>query len=74
MLGDEHDLYGGLGSNGAQNTPERVVGTLLEVAGSYSFAGGRPHNLQADAFIGGHSDVVKPQVAYAIAAALAATV
>jgi hypothetical protein len=77
-LGDENDIYGGLGSNGAQNqttTPERVVGTLLDVGGSYPFAGGatssRPYNLLADAFIAGHSDIVKPQVAYAVAVALA---
>ena len=76
-LGDENDLYGGLGSNGAQNqntTPERVVGTLLDVGGSYPFAAGatssRPYNLRADAFIAGHSDIVKPQVAYAVAVAL----
>ena len=73
MVGDEHDLYGGLGSNGAQNTPERVVGTLLDVGGKYTFAGGKPHNLKADALIGGHSDIVKPQVAYAVAQAMAAT-
>ena len=73
-LGDENDIYGGLGSNGAQTqltTPERVTGTLLEVGGSYPFAAGatssKPYNLKADAFIGGHSDIVKPQVAFAVA-------
>lgn len=77
-LGDENDIYGGMGSNGAQNqntTPERVVGTLLDVGGSYPFAGGatssKPYNLLADAYIGGHSDIVKPQVAYAVSVALA---
>jgi hypothetical protein len=77
-LGDENDLYGGLGSNGAQNddtTPERVVGTLLDVGGAYPFAAGptssKLYNLKADAFIGGHSDIVKPQVGYALAVAMA---
>ena len=70
-LGDENDLYGGLGSNGAQHTPERVPGTLLEVGGSYPFAASatssKLYNLQADAFIGGHSDIANPQVAFALA-------
>jgi hypothetical protein len=77
-LGDENDLYGGLGSNGAQNdacAPERVAGTLLDVGGQYPFASGatcgRLYNLKSDAFIGGHSDIVKPQVGYAIAVAMA---
>ena len=77
-LGDENDIYGGLGSNGAQSqvtTPERVTGTLLDVGGAYPFAAGatssRPYNLKADAFIGGHSDIVKPQVAFAVATGLA---
>ncbi len=76
-LGDENDIYGGLGSNGAQTqltTPERVTGTLLDVGASYPFAGGatssKPYNLKADAFIGGHSDIVKPQVGFAVATAM----
>lgn len=76
-VGDANDIYGGLGSNGAQNqntTPERVVGTMLDVGGAYSFAAGvtcsKPHNLLADAFISGHSDIVKPQVGYAVAVAM----
>jgi len=73
-LGDENDIYGGLGSNGAQTqvtTPERVTGTLLEVGGSYPFApaatSSKPYNLKADAFIAGHSDIVNPQVGFAVA-------
>lgn len=77
-LGDENDLYGGLGSNGAQNatsTPECGVGTLLDVGGVYPFSTGstcgKLYNLKSDAFIGGHSDIVKPQVGYAVAMAMA---
>ena len=77
-MGDANDIYGGLGSNGAQNqdtTPERVVSTLFDVGGAYPFAAGatssKPYNLLADTFISGHSDIVKPQVAYAISVALA---
>jgi len=78
-LGDENDLYGGLGSNGAQNqftTPERVVGTLLDVGGSYAFGAGvsssKLFNLKADGFIAGHSDIVKPQVGFAVAMGMSA--
>ena len=77
-LGDENDIYGGLGSNGAQNadtTPERVTGTLLDVGGSYPFAAGstssKPYNLLADRFIHEHSDIVHPEIAYAQATAMA---
>ncbi len=77
-LGDENDLYGGLGSNGAQTaqtTPERVVGTLLECGGDYPFAAGETsaklYNLRADTFVSGHSDIVKPQIGYAVAVAMA---
>jgi hypothetical protein len=79
MVGDENDIFGGLGSNGAQTgvtTKERVLGALQAVGGAYPFAAApkpsTPYNLRADAFIGGHSDIVKPEVAYAEAVAMAA--
>lgn len=65
-LGDEHDKYGGLGRNGAQVTPEAINGELLNVNANYAFQPGKVHNLNSDAFIGGHSDIAKPQVAYAV--------
>jgi hypothetical protein len=78
-LGDENDIYGGLGSNGtqtAQTTPERVMGTLLGVGQTYSFAGGvkasTPCNLKSDQFISGHSDIQKPEVAFLFTTAMAA--
>jgi len=76
-LGDENDIYGGLGSNGAQTaetTPERVVGTLLSAGSAYPFSSGGTcghlYNLKADQFISGHSDIVSPAVGYAIATAM----
>lgn len=79
-IGDENDLYGGLGSNGAQTaetTRERVAGTLLPVGGEYPFAAGHtpstPFNLRADQFISGHSDIVGPEVGFAIATAIASS-
>jgi hypothetical protein len=78
-LGDENDLYGGLGSNGAQNqstTPERIVGMLLDVGKPYAFGTGpassKLYNLRADAFIAGHSDIVNPQVGFAVAMGMSA--
>ena len=72
-LGDENDIFGGMGSNGAQTpktTPEAIKGTLLAVGGAYPFTAGPTHgklyNLQGDAFISGHSDVTSEAVAYAI--------
>jgi hypothetical protein len=74
-LGDRNDPFGGIGRNGAQNTPEAVDGELLALdAGSYAFeAGKRVFNLGADAFITGHSDICKPEVARAVLAAVART-
>jgi len=73
-LGDENDIYGGLGSNGTQtgsSTPERVMATLLPVGQTYAFATGvkasTPCNLKSDTYIHGHSDICKPEVAYLMA-------
>jgi len=54
-IGDANDRYGGIGSNGAQNTPEHVNATLANM--SYQFSAGHIYNLQADAVISGHSEV-----------------
>jgi hypothetical protein len=80
-LGDENDIYGGLGSNGAQTadtTPERVAGTLLGVGATYPWAkavkASVPYNLKADEFIKSHSDIVKPEAAYALTIAMTAPI
>jgi hypothetical protein len=74
-LGDETDVYGGIGRNGAvkMKTAEFVKGTLLSASGVYQFVPKKVHNLQADAFIGDHSDVKGPQVAHAILSAVEST-
>jgi len=72
-LGDKNDKYGGLGRNGAQKTPEASDGTLLKVGGAYQFEAGKLHNLNADAFIKGHSDICHNEVAYAVLTAVAMT-
>jgi hypothetical protein len=70
-VGDENDIYGGMGSNGAQKTPEAQPDTdLLDVGGKYHFAPKKVANLHADKYVSGHSDVHSPQVANAIYAAI----
>jgi len=72
-FGDENDPYGGIGRNGAIKTPEAIKGTLLAANSAYVFAGGSIYNLNADAFIGDHSDICRPQVAWALASSIAKT-
>jgi hypothetical protein len=78
-LGDANDIFGGLGSNGTQTndtTPEGVPGTLLPVGQGYPFGTGlhssTPYNLKADDFIKGHSDIQKPEVAFALTVTMTA--
>jgi hypothetical protein len=65
-IGDANDPYGGLGRNGAQHTPEATDGDLQAVGSSYSFTAGNIANLKADTIIMEHSDIVHPEVAYAL--------
>jgi hypothetical protein len=76
-LGDANDRFGGLGSNGTQtqtSTPEGVPGTLLAVGSAYPFATkgtpSTPYNLKADVFIKDHSDIVHPEIGYALSVAI----
>jgi hypothetical protein len=72
-FGDEHDVFGGLGRNGAQKMEqgEVVVGRLMPQGSTYSFAPGTFFNLEASDFIKGHSDVTGREVAYAVCRAIA---
>ena len=72
-VGDANDLYGGIGRNGAQKTPEALPGHLLDIGGAYTWRPGAAHNLLADKFISSHSDVTGHQVAYALLSALTTT-
>lgn len=69
-LGDEHDTYGGLGSNGAQATPERVPGDMHAPGQPYQFSSNHVYNLKADPYVSGHSDIANDAVAYAILSAV----
>jgi len=72
-LGDASDPYGGMGRNGAQKTPESVERELLAVGGDYGeLTAGKVYNLNADAFIHGHSDIAKDEVAHALLSAVGA--
>ncbi len=68
-IGDANDRYGGLGRNGARHTAEASDGNLLPEGAPYAFAPGRIHNLQADDIIQAHSDIVKPETAWALLSA-----
>jgi hypothetical protein len=72
-IGDKNDKYGGIGSNGAQKTPEATDEILLDVGKAYKFKAGKLHNLNSDAIIKGHSDICHKEVAYAILNAVATT-
>jgi hypothetical protein len=72
-VGDARDLYGGIGRNGAVKTPEAEFGTLGPTRAKYSFKRGTVYNLLADSFIADHGDVHKPEVANALAQAIATT-
>ncbi|HEX4931569.1 MAG TPA: hypothetical protein VFV33_00235, partial [Gemmatimonadaceae bacterium] len=72
-LGDENDKYGGIGRNGAQKTPEVTPHELLPVTQQYAFNAGGVYNLDANAVITGHSDICRPEVAHALASAIAST-
>jgi hypothetical protein len=74
VLGDKNSVYGGIGRNGAQRTPEAVEGNLLSVGGSYNFVKGKVYNLNAlnaaGDLIKSHGDVRNRDVAYAILSAI----
>jgi hypothetical protein len=72
-FGDENDVFGGLGRNGAQQmeTGETVPGNLLPIGSSYTFQAGKFFNLEASPFIKGHSDITGKEVAQAIRRAVA---
>jgi hypothetical protein len=72
-IGDANDPFGGIGRNGAQHTPEANNGKLGAVGSAYAFSGGQLYNLNADPLIMGHSDICKPEVAYAVLTSVATT-
>lgn len=71
-LGDEHDQYGGMGGNGAQDTPESVKADLNSPGVAYQLQVGKVYNLKSDRFIANHSDVTNEAVTFAIWSAVSA--
>ncbi len=69
-LGGPNDEYGGLGRNGAQKTDNSQFLTLQTVGTNYGFKSHVANNLNADNVIQGHSDICKPEIAYAFLRAL----
>lgn len=72
-LGDASDPYGGLGRNGAQGTPEASEQDFGKPGTSYAFKGGRVYNMNGEMLILDHSDIIHPETAYALLAAVAAS-
>ena len=72
-IGDANDPFGGIGRNGAQHTPEASTITLPAVGSASTYVAGKLHNLNADSVIFGHSDICKPEVAYALLSSVALT-
>jgi hypothetical protein len=74
-FGDENDQFGGIGRNGAvkMKPDEFSAGTLLAESADYHFVAKKVHNLRADQFIHGHSDIENRQVANAILSAVNTT-
>lgn len=66
-IGDANSPYGGLGSNGAQHTPEaRSDVPLQDVTAVYQFEDHIVYNLLADRYISSHGDVANVQTANAV--------
>ena len=72
-IGDENDLYGGMGANGAQKTPGASTRFTLNGGSPFAFLPGGVYNLNADNTIHEHSDICHPEVGRAIANAMAVT-
>jgi hypothetical protein len=72
-FGDEDDVFGGIGRNGAQKmqSGEVIVGKLGAVGASYAFEVGKFFNLESSDFIKGHSDVTGKEIAHAVREAVA---
>ena len=72
-IGDKNDLYGGMGRNGAQHTPEAIDAFLLPAGSAYQLQPGSIYNLNADTFIMDHGDVARNEVAHVLLTSIAKT-
>lgn len=70
FLGGPNDLYGGMGANGAQITPEASSEFSLSNQSNYNFKPGKIYNLKADNCIKDHSDICKKEVANVVIKAI----
>jgi hypothetical protein len=69
-IGDEHDIYGGLGRNGAL----KCAATEAQLgAPAYHWTATHAHNLAADQIIRDHSDIAKRELGDAILSAIASS-
>lgn len=69
-IGDNKDIYGGMGGNGAQLTPEANNDIKINGESVYPLKKGILYNINADACITSHSDICKKEVANVILSAI----
>jgi hypothetical protein len=70
-FGGPDDVYGAIGTNGAQRTPGARSEQLRAVDGTYELAAGDVVNLDATAFVADHGEVTGEEVAHLIVSAVA---
>ncbi|MBV9391948.1 MAG: hypothetical protein JOY96_08670 [Verrucomicrobia bacterium] len=72
-LGDANDIFGALGRNGAQKTPEAGTVPLQQSPHLYSFQHGRLLNLNGDSVITSHMDICRDEISAMLLQAIAST-
>lgn len=72
-IGGPKDIYGGMGRNGAQKTPEALDDQRLESQHPYVFQKGKIYNLNGDSCISHHSDICQQEVTRALLTAISKT-
>jgi hypothetical protein len=72
-FGGPDDVYGAIGTNGAQRTPGARPASLLADDGTYDLGAGVVVNLDATAFIADHGEVTGREVAHLLVSAVASS-
>jgi hypothetical protein len=70
-FGGPDDVYGAIGTNGAQRTPGARTASLLAADGTYDFGAGDVVNLDASAFVADHGEVTGEEVAHLLVSVVA---
>lgn len=73
FIGGPNDPFGGIGRNGAQDTPGATFEPLPDETGTSTLRPGKVHNFESSAFIKGHSAVCTLEVSHLVLSGIAAT-